>query len=43
LQATGRPLVTMCPICLANLRRAGAEVMDLSTLLAEFAGSGKNG
>ncbi len=34
LEATGRPLVTMCPICQANLRRAGAEVMDLATLLA---------
>ncbi len=34
LAATGRPLVTMCPICQANLRRAGAEVMDLPALLA---------
>ncbi len=40
LQATGHPLVTMCPICLANLRRAGADVMDLSTLLARFVEGG---
>ncbi|HFQ89976.1 MAG TPA: (Fe-S)-binding protein [Desulfobulbus sp.] len=42
LQATGRPLVTMCPICHANLRRAGADVMDLSALLVRFTRSGEN-
>jgi Fe-S oxidoreductase len=34
LKATGAPLVAMCPICLGNLRKSGAEVEDLSTILA---------
>ena len=34
LKATGAPLVAMCPICLGNLRKSGAEVEDLSTVLA---------
>ncbi len=36
LQATGRPIVAMCPICLANLQKAGAEVEDLSSVLVQF-------
>ena len=31
------PIVAMCPICLGNLRKAGAEVEDLSTVLARQA------
>ena len=31
------PIVAMCPICLGNLRKAGAEVEDLSTLIARQA------
>jgi Fe-S oxidoreductase len=34
LKTTGAPLVAMCPICLGNLRKSGAEVEDLSTILA---------
>jgi hypothetical protein len=34
LKATDAPLVAMCPICLGNLRKSGAEVEDLSTVLA---------
>lgn len=34
LQETGAPIVAMCPICLGNLKRAGAAVEDLSTVLA---------
>ncbi|MCD6492240.1 MAG: (Fe-S)-binding protein [Archaeoglobaceae archaeon] len=33
LKSTGCPIVGMCPICIENLRRAGAEVEDLSTLI----------
>lgn len=33
LQTTGLPLVAMCPICLGNLRKSGANVEDLSTLI----------
>lgn len=36
LQATGRPIVSMCPICLANLQKSGAEVEDLSSVLVQF-------
>lgn len=28
------PIVAMCPICLGNLRKAGADVEDLSTVIA---------
>ncbi len=35
LQATGAPIVAMCPICLGNLRKLGAEVADLSTVIAD--------
>ncbi len=34
LQETGAPLVAMCPICLGNLRKSGAVVEDLSTVIA---------
>ncbi len=37
LQSTGRQIVTMCPICLANLQKAGAQVEDLSSVLVQFA------
>ena len=40
LQATGAPIVAMCPICLGNLRKLGADVRDLSGVLAE--GLGRN-
>jgi Fe-S oxidoreductase len=35
LEATGAPIVAMCPICLGNLRKLGADVQDLSSVLAE--------
>jgi Fe-S oxidoreductase len=38
LQDSGAPIVAMCPICLGNLRKAGAQVEDLSTVLARQAG-----
>ncbi len=34
LQETGAPIIAMCPICLSNLRRAGAPVEDLSAVIA---------
>jgi Fe-S oxidoreductase len=37
LQATGAPIVAMCPICMANLRKGGVEAEDLSTLIARCA------
>jgi Fe-S oxidoreductase len=37
LQATGAPIVTMCPICLGNLRRSGARVEDISSVIARCA------
>ncbi len=33
LQARGAPVVTMCPICLANLLKTGLPVEDLASLL----------
>jgi Fe-S oxidoreductase len=36
LQSTGAPIVAMCPICLGNLMRAGAEVEDLSSVVAQY-------
>ncbi len=36
LQATGAPVVTMCPICLANLLKAGVPVEDLANVAARF-------
>lgn len=37
LKETGKPIVAMCPICLGNLIKAGADVQDLSALLADCA------
>lgn len=34
LKKTGAPIVAMCPICLGNLLRAGAQAEDLSSLVA---------
>lgn len=34
LRDTGAPLVAMCPICLGNLRKSGADVEDLSSVIA---------
>lgn len=34
LQSTGLPIIAMCPICLGNLRKTGAQVEDLSTLIS---------
>jgi Fe-S oxidoreductase len=34
LQAAEAPIVAMCPICLGNLRKSGADVEDLSSLIA---------
>ena len=35
LAAPGSPIVAYCPICLGNLKKAGADVRDLSSLLVE--------
>jgi Fe-S oxidoreductase len=37
LRTTDAPMVAMCPICLGNLRKAGADVEDLATLIARQA------
>jgi hypothetical protein len=37
LEKSDDPIVAMCPICLGNLRKAGADVEDLSTVLARQA------
>ncbi len=37
LKQPGKQIVAMCPICMANLQKAGAEVIDLSSLLVQFA------
>ncbi|MBI9083391.1 MAG: (Fe-S)-binding protein [Desulfobacterales bacterium] len=34
LNLTGEKIVAMCPICLGNLRKTGADVEDLSTVIA---------
>jgi Fe-S oxidoreductase len=34
LSQTGAPIVAMCPICLGNLRKSGAQVQDLSAVMA---------
>lgn len=34
LQANEAPIVAMCPICLGHLEKSGAEVEDLSTVIA---------
>ncbi|HIP39038.1 MAG TPA: (Fe-S)-binding protein [Desulfocapsa sulfexigens] len=36
LAINGKKIVSMCPICLANLQKSGAEVDDLSSLLVQF-------
>jgi hypothetical protein len=36
LQATGAPVVTFCPICLANLLKAGLPVEDLASLAGRY-------
>jgi Fe-S oxidoreductase len=36
LQATGAPVVTFCPICLANLLKAGLPVEDLANYLGHW-------
>ena len=35
LQEPGAPIITMCPICMANLEKSGATVQDLSALLVQ--------
>lgn len=35
LAEPGKPIVAMCPICLGNLKKAGADVQDLSSLLVQ--------
>lgn len=37
LKKSNDPIVAMCPICLGNLRKAGADVEDLSTVLVRQA------
>ena len=37
LQSAGEPIVAMCPICLGNLEKSGAQVEDLSTLITRCA------
>lgn len=37
LQTTGAPIVAMCPICLGHLEKSGADVEDLSTVIAKCA------
>jgi Fe-S oxidoreductase len=36
LQASGAPVVTCCPICLANLLKAGLPVEDLASLVGRY-------
>ncbi|MCL4503888.1 MAG: (Fe-S)-binding protein [Deltaproteobacteria bacterium] len=36
LQAQGHPVVTMCPICLTNLLRAGLPAEDLASLASRY-------
>ncbi|MDA3789606.1 MAG: (Fe-S)-binding protein [Desulfobacula sp.] len=33
LEEPGKPIIAYCPICLGNLKKSGADVEDLSTLL----------
>jgi len=37
LEEAGKPIIAYCPICLGNLKKSGANVEDLSTLLARHA------
>lgn len=36
LQSAGLPIIAMCPICLGHLRKTGAQVEDLSTLIERY-------
>ncbi len=36
LQSTGLPIIAMCPICLGHLKKTGAQVEDLSTLIERY-------
>ena len=36
LKQSGAPVVTFCPICLANLLKAGLPVEDLASLLGRY-------
>jgi len=36
LTSTGLPIIAMCPICLGNIRKTGANVEDLSTLIGRY-------
>jgi len=38
LKASGEKIVAMCPICMGNLKKAGADVEDLSSVIAECIG-----
>ena len=35
LEEPGKPIIAYCPICLGNLKKSGANVEDLSTLLVK--------
>jgi Fe-S oxidoreductase len=35
LEEPGKPIITMCPICLGNLQKSGADVEDFSSLLVK--------
>jgi len=35
LQKTGAPIVAMCPICLGNLKKVGADVQDFASYLVQ--------
>ncbi|WP_300457517.1 (Fe-S)-binding protein [Desulfobacula sp.] len=37
LETTGKPIIAYCPICLGNLKKSGANVEDLSSLLVRHA------
>ena len=37
LKETGKPILAMCPVCLGNLRKIGADAEDLSVFLARYA------
>ena len=37
LESTKETIISMCPICIGNLQKAGARVEDLSTVLARYA------
>jgi len=36
LKASGAPVITFCPICLANLMKAGLPVEDLATVVGRY-------